>query len=191
MTDPKESSTVPRRAETNPSEELVRATQMSGQRLHEYWTNRAIDLARAGMRAGIGRPFGAVVVKDGELVAEASNQVYKDNDPTAHAEMLAVRRAVAALGRRNLSDCDIYINGMPCPMCYSAIYWTGMRRIYCGSTADQLAAVTGIDDAELYADLARPAQARINPPIEQVPGVLQESIACFEEWGQRGHTRGG
>jgi hypothetical protein len=65
-----------------------------------------------------------------------------------------------------------------------------MRRIYCGSTAEQLAAITGIDDEELYADLARPPQARMKPPIEQVPGVSPEAIACYEEWGHRGHTRG-
>jgi guanine deaminase len=156
---------------------------------HEHWTRRAIDLARAGMRAGLGRPFGAVIVKDGELVAEASNEVYKQNDPTAHAEMLAVRRATAALGRRDLSDCDIYVNGMPCPMCYSALYWTGMRRIYCGSTAEQCAEITGIDDTELSVDLARPPQTRVKPPIEQVPAVLPDAIACFQEWGFRGHTR--
>jgi tRNA(Arg) A34 adenosine deaminase TadA len=190
MTDPIENVAATRLPGTVPADESVEPSQKSGQRLHEYWTKRAIDLARAGMHAGLGRPFGAVVVKDGELVAEASNEVYKQNDPTAHAEMVAVRRAVTALGRRNLSDCDIYVNGMPCPMCYSAIYWTGMRRIYSASTAEQLAEITGIDDAELYADLARPPQARMKPPIEQVPGVLQDAIACYEEWGHRGHTRG-
>jgi tRNA(Arg) A34 adenosine deaminase TadA len=188
MSDPIESATAARLADAAPAAESVKGSE---QNLHEYWTKRAIDLARTGMRAGLGRPFGAVVVKDGELVAEASNEVYKQNDPTAHAEMIAVRRAAGALGRRNLSDCDIYVNGMPCPMCYSAIYWTGMRRIYCASTAEQLAEITGIDDTELYADLARPPETRVKPPLEQVPGVVAEAIACFEEWGPRGHTRGG
>ncbi len=166
-----------------------RASRQFGQGQHQYWTERAIDLAQKGMRAGLGRPFGAVVVKDGKLVAEASNEVYKWNDPTAHAEIVAVRRATAALGRRDLSDCDIYVNGMPCPMCYSAIYWTGMRRIYCGSTAEQLTAITGIDDAELNAEISRPPEARGKPPIKFVAGAFPKAIACFEEWGYRGHTR--
>jgi guanine deaminase len=162
----------------------------SARNMHERWTKRAIELAVTGARAGHGRPFGAVVVQDGRMVAEAYNEVLKQNDPTAHAELIAVRRAAAALGTRDLSSCDIYVNGMPCPMCYSGIYWSRMRKIYYGCTAEQLAAIIGIDDGELYADLARPPASRQHLPAEQVPGAVADAIACYQAWGPQGHTRG-
>jgi guanine deaminase len=168
-------------------EETNRQTELSP---HEPWIRRSIELARAGARAGYGRPFGAVVVRDGKIVAEAYNEVIRLNDPTAHAEILVVRRAAAALGTRDLSSCDAYVNGMPCPMCYSAMYWAGIRKLYYGCSAEQLAQIVGIDDAELYADLALPPAQRQRLPAEQVVGALGEAIACYEEWGRRGHTRG-
>lgn len=158
--------------------------------MHERWIKRAIEFASMGARAGYGRPFGAVVVKDGKAVAEASNEVIKQNDPTAHAELLAVRRAAAALGTRDLSSCDIYVNGMPCPMCYSGIYWSRTRRVYYGCTAEQLARIIGIDDTELYADLGLPPAQRRNLPAVQVPDAVAEAVACYEAWGPRRHTRG-
>jgi guanine deaminase len=170
--------------------EMASSPARTDQATHENWTRRAIELASIGARAGYGRPFGAVVVKNGKVVAEASNEVIKQNDPTAHAEMLAVRRAAAALGSRDLSECDIYVNGMPCPMCYSAMYWSRMRRIYYGATAEELARIIGIDDAELYRDLSLPPEQRKNVPAEQVPGAVAEAVACYEAWGPQGHTRG-
>jgi guanine deaminase len=169
----------------------ARKTQPNGNKaIHERWLKRSIELASTGSKAGHGRPFGAVIVRDGKLVAEAHNEVISQNDPTAHAEVLAIRRAAAALGSRDLSACDVYVNGMPCPMCYSAMYWSGLRKIYYGCSAEQLAQIIGIDDTELYADLALPPAERRQLPAEQVEGVLDEAIACYETWGHRGHTRG-
>ena len=157
---------------------------------HERWLRRSVELASEGSRAGHGRPFGAVIVREGDLIAEAHNEVIRLNDPTAHAEILVIRRAAAALGSRDLSGCDVYVNGMPCPMCYSAMYWSGLRKIYYGCTAEQLSKIIGIDDAELYADLALPPAQRRKLPAEQVTSVVGEAIACYEAWGHRGHTRG-
>jgi guanine deaminase len=158
--------------------------------LRERLVRRSIELASLGSRAGYGRPFGAVIARDGQVIAEAHNEVIHLNDPTAHAEILVIRRAAAALGSRDLSVCDVYVNGMPCPMCYSAMYWAGLRKLYYGCSAEQLAQIVGIDDAELYADLARPPARRQKLPAEQVTSVVSEAIACYEAWGPRGHTRG-
>ncbi|HXP31181.1 MAG TPA: nucleoside deaminase [Stellaceae bacterium] len=158
--------------------------------LHERWLRRSIDLASAGSRAGHGRPFGAVIVREGKMIAEAHNEVIRLNDPTAHAEILAIRRAAASLVSRDLSACDVYVNGMPCPMCYSAMYWAGLRKLYYGCSAEQLAQIVGIDDAELYADLALPPPRRQRLPAEQITSVVSEAVACYEAWGHRGHTRG-
>ena len=144
---------------------------------HERWLRRLVELALEGSRAGHGRPFGAVIVRDGNLVAEAHNEVIRQNDPTAHAEILVICRAAAALGSRDLSGCDVYVNGMPCPMCYSAMYWSGLRdllRVHRGA----LAKIIGIDDAELYADLALPPAQRRKLPAEQVTSVLGEAIGA-------------
>lgn len=157
---------------------------------HERWLRRSIELASAGSSAGYGRPFGAVIVRDSKMVAEAHNEVIRLNDPTAHAEILVIRRAAAALGSRDLSGCDVYVNGMPCPMCYSAMYWAGLRKLYYACTAEQLARIVGIDDSELYADLALPPAQRKLLPAEQITSVLRDAVACYEAWGHRGHTRG-
>ena len=89
-----------------------------------------IDRARRTMRAGIGGPFGAVVVKDGEVLSVASNTVLRDNDPTCHAEMNAIREACKVLGTYDLSGCEMYATGAPCPMCQSAIIWANIKKVY-------------------------------------------------------------
>lgn len=151
---------------------------------HERQLRRAIELAYQGFRSGLGRPFGAVVTRAGVVVAEAHNEVLGECDPTAHSELLAIRRAAQALRTRDLSDCDLYVIGMPCPMCYSAACWARIRRIYYASTAAELAAHTGIDDTALYADLGRAPAERDGPPAERIAALASAANECYREWGE-------
>jgi tRNA(Arg) A34 adenosine deaminase TadA len=142
---------------------------------------RAIELSALGMRSGHGGPFGAVIVCQGRIVAEAHNEVLSSHDPTAHAEVLAIRRAAAALGRHHLQDCEIFTSCEPCPMCLGAIYWARLCRIYFANTRADAAAI-GFDDQFFYEELVRPpADRRI--PAE--PLGREEARAVFEEFLQR------
>ncbi len=125
----------------------------------QAFMRRAIALAYAGMDGGHGGPFGAVVVRDGSIVGEGHNRVLSSNDPTAHAEVTAIRDASRALARFNLSDCEIYVNGLPCPMCMAAIYWARIGKLYYACLAEDAEAI-GFDDQEFYRELARPVGAR-------------------------------
>jgi len=123
---------------------------------------RAIELARHGMTRGDGGPFGAVVVRDGEIVGEGWNRVLATNDPTAHGEVTAIRDACQKLGRFDLTGCRIFTTGEPCPMCLGAIYWARIEAIRFGfSIAD--AAEVGFDDREFYRQIALPASERNVP----------------------------
>jgi tRNA(Arg) A34 adenosine deaminase TadA len=123
---------------------------------------RAIELARIGMNSGAGGPFGAVVVKDGEIVGEGHNRVLATNDPTAHGEVVAIRAACARIGSFSLAGCEIHSTGEPCPMCLGAILWARIPRIYYGfSIAD--AAAAGFDDREFYRQFSLPAAEREVP----------------------------
>src|SRR5262245_63190001 len=102
---------------------------------------RAAALALEKMRADGGGPFGAVIVRDGSIVAEGWNEVTSTNDPTAHAEVVAIRRACARLGTFQLSDCEIYASCEPCPMCLGAIYWARLRTLYYANTREEAAAI--------------------------------------------------
>jgi tRNA(Arg) A34 adenosine deaminase TadA len=139
---------------------------------------RAIHLSLENVRSGRGGPFGCVIAKDGDLIAEGVNEVTASNDPTAHAEILAIRRASQKLGRFELAGCDIYSSCEPCPMCLSAIYWARIERIYFANlTAD--AARIGFDDSAIYAELKRPpAQRR----IQMIQMMREEALAAFREW---------
>ena len=117
----------------------------------------AIEEARKGFNRDHGGPFGAVIVKDGVLLANAHNEVLKTNDPTAHAEILAIRRACALLESYDLSDCEIYSTSEPCPMCFSAIHWSRLKKLYFGTTRDDVA-VIGFDDSLIYDILSGKAQ---------------------------------
>jgi guanine deaminase len=138
---------------------------------------RAIALAIENVRSG-GGPFGALVVKDGRVVAEGANRVTAENDPTAHAEVVAIREACRALGSFQLSECDIYTSCEPCPMCLGAIYWARLAHVFYGGTAAD-AAAAGFDDAFIYAELKRPQGAR-RIPMAQILG--EESVAVFSAW---------
>ncbi|MCQ6963617.1 nucleoside deaminase [Methanolobus chelungpuianus] len=114
-----------------------------------YFMQTAIDEARHGMDHNHGGPFGAVIVKDGEIISRAHNEVLRTNDPTAHAEILAIRQASELLDRFDLSDCEIYTTSEPCPMCLAAIYWARIRTVYFGSGKEDVARI-GFDDSRFY-----------------------------------------
>ena len=138
----------------------------------------AIDLATENVHTGRGGPFGAVVVRDGEVIAAAANSVTSTNDPTAHAEVNAIRAACAKLGTFQLDGCDVYTSCEPCPMCLAALYWARCRSIFYGNTAAG-AASAGFDDSFLYEEVSRPMHER-RIPIAQVLGDV--AAEPFNAW---------
>lgn len=139
---------------------------------------RAVALSLEKMRADQGGPFGAVIVREGEIIAEGWNQVTSTNDPTAHAEIVAIRRACDALGLFNLQDCDIYTSCEPCPMCLGAIYWARLRRVYFANTRADAAKI-GFDDEFIYREIATEIQARTIPSQQMESADAQRA---FREW---------
>jgi tRNA(Arg) A34 adenosine deaminase TadA len=139
---------------------------------------RAIALSLDKMQAGTGGPFGAVVARNGEIVAEGWNMVTSSNDPTAHAEVTAIRRACQALGRFDLSDCEIYSSCEPCPMCLAAVYWARLRRLAFGNDRRAAAAI-GFDDDFLYQEVPKPITER-SIPTEQM--LAEEAHVAFAAW---------
>jgi tRNA(Arg) A34 adenosine deaminase TadA len=138
----------------------------------------AIELAAQHMRARDGGPFGAVVARGGEILARGWNKVTSANDPTAHAEMTAIRAAAAALGTFQLRGCVLYTSCEPCPMCLAAAWWARLDRVVFAATRAD-AAAAGFDDAEIYEEISRPLDSRKLP----MQGVLRERAAeVFAEW---------
>jgi tRNA(Arg) A34 adenosine deaminase TadA len=142
---------------------------------------RAIELAIENVRSGRGGPFAALVVKDGRVLGEGANCVTSSNDPTAHAEVVAIRAACLALNAFQLDGCDLYTTCEPCPMCLGAIYWARPARVYFACTAADAAAAR-FDDAFIYEQIALPLGARKIPFIET---MREESLVCFREWGEK------
>lgn len=142
------------------------------------YLQRAIALAEEGMNNGKGGPFGCVIVKDEAIVAEASNQVISDLDPTAHAEITAIRLACKALSSFQLEDCIVFSSSEPCPMCLGAIYWARPLKVYYACTRAE-AADAGFDDDFIYREINLPQPER-SIPFEQI--ALEEGKAVFEEW---------
>ena len=138
----------------------------------------AIRLSIAQMRAGHGGPFGAVVVKDGQIIARGFNQVTSTHDPTCHAEVDAIRKACRALGTFQLDGCDLYTSCEPCPMCLGAIYWARPARVFYGNTKADAAAI-GFDDQFIYEELDRPLEARKLPMMQL---LRDEAQAGFRAW---------
>ena len=138
---------------------------------------RAVELSLANVHAG-GGPFAALVVRDGHIVAEGTNRVTDTNDPTAHAEVVAIREACRALGTFQLSGCDFYTSCEPCPMCLGAIYWARPERVYFGNSAANAAAV-GFDDSAIYEELRRAHEDRRIPMIQL---MRDEAQAAFRAW---------
>ncbi len=138
----------------------------------------AIRLAEKGMDGNSGGPFGAVVVKNGEIISEGYNQVTSGNDPTAHAEIIAIREACKKLGSFQLDDCEIYTSCEPCPMCLGAIYWARPKKVFYACTRHD-AAAANFDDQFIYDELKLKIEER-KVDFENI--IREEGISLFEKW---------
>ena len=147
----------------------------------ERHMRRAIALSVAMMRADRGGPFGAVIVRDGAVIAEGFNRVTSDNDPTAHAEIVAIRAACAALGTFSLEGCEIYTSCEPCPMCLAAIYWARLDRIFYANTREDAARI-GFDDDHIYREIPLPPERRAIPMSRM---LADEAADAFREWEEK------
>ena len=139
---------------------------------------RAIALSARAVRTHQGGPFGAVVVRKGKIVGEGCNQVTSANDPTAHAEIVAIRSAAARLKTFQLKDCELYTSCEPCPMCLAAIYWARIKAVYYANTHSD-AATIGFDDARIYQELQRPPGRR---KLKMRKIFLADALVPFLEW---------
>lgn len=147
----------------------------------EKFMRRAIELAQKGMETGAGGPFGCVVVKNGEIVGEGSNLVTSTNDPTAHAEVTAIRNACQNLNSFQLDGCTIYTSCEPCPMCLGAIYWARPAKMFFACHREDAANV-GFDDDFIYREIALPIGER---KIESVNFLRAAGLKVFEDWEKK------
>ncbi len=136
------------------------------------YLRKAIEIALEGIKDG-GGPFGAVILKDGKIISRSNNRVVLSNDPTAHAEILAIREAAALLNNRDLSDCVLYASCEPCPMCLGAIYWSGIKKVVYASDRNE-AASAGFNDRMIYRELI------LDPADRKINFVRLEDPAAFE-----------
>lgn len=139
---------------------------------------RAIALSAANVKNGRGGPFGAVIVKNGKIIAEGTNGVTASNDPTAHAEVTAIRKACKKLKTFQLAGCEIYTSCEPCPMCLAAIYWARPDRVYFANTKKDAAKI-GFDDGFIYREIEKPI-ARRKIKMHQV--LRNEALEAFDDW---------
>lgn len=146
--------------------------------IHEKFMKMAIDLSRSGMEQGKGGPFGCVIVKDGKVVGQGCNSVLETYDPTAHAEVVAIRDACKNLGSFQLQGCYFYTSCEPCPMCLGAIYWARPERVFFANTKKDAAAI-GFDDQFIYEELELPLNKR-KIPFSQLS--KKEANQVFKEW---------
>ncbi|MEZ4941553.1 MAG: nucleoside deaminase [Saprospiraceae bacterium] len=144
---------------------------------HDFM-REAIRLSIENVESGRGGPFGAVVVKDGAIIARGTNEVTSTNDPTAHAEVVAIRNACKALGTYQLDGCEIYTSCEPCPMCLGAIYWARPDKMYYGNTKEDAAAIQ-FDDQFIYQEIELPKDRR-HLPTEQL--LRDEALEAFAKW---------
>lgn len=149
--------------------------------MQQKFMDRAIELSRIHMRAGEGGPFGAVIVKDGKIISEGYNEVLSSKDPTAHAEIMAIRKATFKLGTFHLAGCEIYTSCEPCPMCLAAIYWARIEKIYFANTAEDARDI-GFDDQFFYQELQLP-RAKRQIPSHQL--LRDQALAVFKEWQEK------
>jgi guanine deaminase len=145
--------------------------------MHQSFLNQAIELAVDNVRRG-GGPFAALVVRDGVVIATGCNQVTRSNDPTAHAEVVAIREACRVLGSFQLEGCDLYSSCEPCPMCLGAIYWARPAHVFFAASAED-AAAAGFDDAFIYREIQIPPSERTIPMLHIVDGHFARP---FEAW---------
>ena len=149
--------------------------------MNPKFMREAIRLSVNKMRAGQGGPFGAVVVRGGRIVGRGWNQVTSSNDPTAHAEVVAIRAACKRLKTFQLTDCDLYTSCEPCPMCLSAIYWARFRKVFYANTRQDAAGIN-FDDDFIYREVALPLNKR-SLKMKQI--LHKEAFAAFEEWQRK------
>ena len=142
---------------------------------------RAIELSNVAVETNMGGPFGCVVVKDGKIIAEGHNSVTGTNDPTAHAEMVAIRNACKELKTFQLDDCVIYTSCEPCPMCFGAIYWARPKKVYYGCTKEDAAKID-FDDQFIYDELDKKGQ---NQNIEFVNMMRTDANVVFNQWAEK------
>lgn len=141
----------------------------------------AIRLSIEKMEANEGGPFGAVVVRDGEILGRGWNRVTSTNDPTAHAEVTAIREACSRLNNFSLAGCEIYSSCEPCPLCLAAVYWSRLDRVYYAATCDD-AASAGFDDRNFYREIVKPPVGR-SIPMEQA--MRNEALVALQIWGDK------
>lgn len=146
----------------------------------QQFMQAAIDLARQGMLQGKGGPFGCVIVKGDEIIGKGCNSVISDNDPTAHAEVMAIRDACSNLGSFQLEDCEVYTSCEPCPMCLGAIYWARAKRVFFAANRED-AQQAGFDDSFIYKEIVLPFPER---QIMMEEFARTEAVKLFEEYGR-------
>jgi guanine deaminase len=142
---------------------------------------RAIQLSLDNVLRGQGGPFGAVIVKNGSIIAEGVNRVTATSDPTAHAEVLAIRSACARLGAFELKDCELYSSCEPCPMCLGAIYWARLARVYFANVAADASRI-GFDDSFILQEFQQPRSRRAIPMVQM---MRDQALAAFRAWEER------
>ena len=148
---------------------------------HEKFMEMAIDLAREGMTKNAGGPFGCVIVKGGVVVGQGHNEVTSSFDPTAHAEIVAIRRATKNLNDYELKDCTLYTSCEPCPMCLGAIYWARPDKVFYACTKEDAADVN-FDDQFIYEEIEKPYEQR-EIPMKNL--LRQKAVIVFKEWEQK------
>lgn len=149
--------------------------------MNKDFMREAIRLSIQMMRRGKGGPFGAIVVRGNKIVGRGSNQVTSANDPTAHAEIVAIREACRRLKTFKLEDCDLYTSCEPCPMCLSAIYWARIGNVFYGNTREDAAKIA-FDDEEIYREVALPIRKRT---LVMKPLLRKEALVAFKEWEKK------
>ena len=153
--------------------------------IETQFLERAIELSRQGMQKGNGGPFGCVIVKDGEIVGEGVNEVLVKNDPTSHAEVVAIRNACKKLNNFQLTGCDVYTSCEPCPMCMGAIYWARPNRVIYANTKSDAAAVN-FDDQFIYDEIEKLPQDRY---IQFIHLPQEQALDVFLEWKNNGDRK--
>jgi guanine deaminase len=148
--------------------------------MHEQFMQRAVDLSRENVLSHTGGPFGAVIVKNGIIIAEGVNRVTATHDPTAHAEVMAIRAACQKLGSMHLEGCLIYTSCEPCPMCLGAIYWAHIKTIYCANLRADAAAI-GFDDSLIYNEIALYPEKRSIPMYRLVSASAKDVFKLWME----------
>ncbi|MBC7856675.1 MAG: nucleoside deaminase [Pirellulaceae bacterium] len=149
--------------------------------MHHIFLQQAVALARQGMQAGSGGPFGAVIVRNDQIVGRGWNQVTSANDPTAHAEIVAIRDACSRLRTFQLAGSVLYASCEPCPMCLAAIYWSRLSAVYFASSSS-VAAAAGFDDDFIRSEFSLPATGR---KLAQTQYLLPDAAALFDEWRRK------